>query len=233
MSFWVPRRRPDSELLDGDGVSSSEAEASLADIEWVHRRLGGRALVRRRLVPLLAALPAGRGEQGAISVLDLGCGSGHVGRDLAAAARDSGVRLRIFGLDRKASHARLADRGTTVTADALRLPFPDQSVDVVLSTLFLHHFAPAEMTALLTESRRVAAAAVVALDLSRHRLALAAISIVGPLAFRSRLSVLDGKTSVRQAYTAREIASLAEAALPGARVARISRFVWELVWKRA
>lgn len=230
MSFWVPERRPEPELLDGDGVSSSEAEASLADMEWAHRRLGGRALVRRRLLPLLKALPA---RQGALSVLDLGCGSGHVGRDLLAAAAESGARLRVLGLDRKTSHARLVDRGTAVTADALRLPFQDRSVDVVLSTLFLHHFTPAEMTALLSESRRVAEAAVVALDLSRHRLALAAIAVVGPLAFRSRLSVLDGKISVRQAYTPEEIAQVAETALPGARVARISRFVWELVWKRA
>ena len=229
MSFWVPERRPGPELLDGDDVSSSEAEASLEDIEWVHRRLGGRALVRRRLVPLLSAMPA---RLGALSVLDLGCGSGHVGRDLLAAAGEKGVRLHVLGLDRKTSHVRLVARGTAVTADALRLPFGDRSVDVVLSTLFMHHFAPAEVVALLAESRRVAAAGVVALDLSRHRLALAAISVVGPLVFRSRLSVLDGKTSVRQAYTAREIASLAGTALPGARVERISRFVWELVWKR-
>ena len=230
MSFWVPERRPDPELLDGDGVSPSEAEASLADIEWVHRRLGGRAMVRRRLLPLLATLPPPR--QGALSVLDLGCGSGHVGRDLLAAAAESGVRLRVLGLDRKTSHARLAPRGTAMTGDALRLPFPDQSVDVVLSTLFLHHFAPAEIARLLTESRRVATAAVVAFDLSRHRLALAAIAVVGPLVFSSRLSVLDGKTSVRQAYTPEEIARSAETALPGARVTPVSRFAWELVWKR-
>ncbi|MCM3875273.1 MAG: methyltransferase domain-containing protein [Thermoanaerobaculia bacterium] len=229
MSFWVPERRPDPELLDADDVSSSEAEASLADIEWVHRWLGGRALFRRRLLPLLAALPA---RQSAISVLDLGCGSGHVGRDLLAAAAESGVRLRVLGLDRKTSHVRLVDRGTAVTADALRLPFRDRSVDVVLSTLFLHHFAPAEMVALLAESRRVAASAVVALDLTRHRLALAAIAVIGPLMFRSGLSIADGKTSVKQAYTSDEIAAIAAPVLPGSRVAMASRFVWELVWKR-
>ena len=230
MSFWVPERRPGPEFLDGDGVASADAEASLADIEWVHRRLGGRAVLRRRLVPLLAGLPARRG---ALTVLDLGCGSGHVGRDLLAAAEEAGVRLRVFGLDRKASHARLVDRGTAVTADALQLPFRDRSVDVVLSTLFLHHFSPAEAGALLAEARRVAHVAVVALDLSRHRLALAAIAVVGPLAFRSRLSVLDGKTSVRQAYTPGEIGEISRTALPGARVFRVSRFVWELVWQRA
>ena len=191
MSFWVPRRRPEPELLDGAGVPAGEAEASLADIEWVHHRLGGRALVRRQLQPFFAALA---GRKDAPLVLDLGCGSGHVGRDLLAAAAAAGARVRIFGLDRKTSHARLAARGTTVVADTFRLPFGDRSVDVVLSTLFLHHFSPPEAAALLAEARRVAASAIVVLDLTRHRLALAAIALVGPVAFRSRLSVADGKT---------------------------------------
>jgi ubiquinone/menaquinone biosynthesis C-methylase UbiE len=229
MSFWVPERRPEPELLDGPGVSAHEAEESLADIEWVHRRLGGRALVRRRLMPLLATLvPASDG----LSVVDLGCGSGHMGRDLAAAAAEQNVALRVFGLDLKASHARLVARGTATAADALRLPFRDQSVDVVLSTLFLHHFSPVEAGTLLGEARRVASRAVIALDLERHRLALGAISLLGPLFFRSSLSVADGKTSVRQAWTAEEIATIARAVLPGVRVGKSSRFVWELVWTR-
>ncbi len=229
MSFWVPRRRPESELLDDDDVPASEAEASLADIEWVHHRLGGRALVRRRFRPLFAAL-AGREDE--FQVLDLGCGSGHVGRDLLAAAAEAGARVRVFGLDRKASHVRLAARGTAVVADAFRLPFGDRSVAVVLSTLFLHHFSPPEIEALFLEARRVAASTIVVLDLTRHRLALAVISVVGPVAFRSRLSVADGKTSVRQAYTPDEIAAIAAPVLPDARVTMASRFVWELVWKR-
>jgi len=229
MSFWVPRRRPEPELLDGAGVPAGEAEASLADIEWVHHRLGGRALVRRRLQPFFAALS---GREDALEVLDLGCGSGHVGRDLLAAAAEAGVNVRVFGLDRKTSHARLAARGTAVVADTFRLPFGDRSVDVVLSTLFLHHFSPGEAATLLAEARRVAASAIVVLDLTRHRLALAAIALVGPVAFRSRLSVADGKTSVRQAYTSDEIAAIAAPILPGARVTMASRYVWELVWKR-
>jgi len=229
MSFWVPRRRPGPELLDGPGVPADEAEASLADMEWVHHRLGGRALVRRRLQPLFASRA---GREDALLILDLGCGSGHVGRDLLAAAAEVGALVRVFGLDRKTSHARLAARGAAVVADTFRLPFRDRSVDIVFSTLLLHHFSPAETATLLAESRRVAASAVVALDLARNRLALAAVWVAGPLAFRSRLSVADGKTSVRQAYTSDEVAAIAAPVLPGARVTMASRFVWELVWKR-
>lgn len=229
MSFWVPARRPAPERLDAD-VPASEARDSLGDMEWVHDRLGGRALLRRRLLPLLSELSDGRPS---LTLLDIGCGSGHVGRDMAAAAAGRGLALRVLGLDRKVAHVRLAGGGRSVAADGLRLPVRDQSVDVVFSTLFLHHLSPEELAVLFSESLRVARRAVVAFDLARHRLPLAAVSVLGPLVFRSRLSIEDGKTSVRQAYTPEEIAALAAAALPGARVVRPGAFTWELVWRRA
>lgn len=228
MSFWVPDRRPADELLDGD-VPAPEAEASLSDIEWVHRNLGGRILLARRLLPLLSALA---GSRGSLSLLDLGCGSGHVGRDLLSAFARRGGSLRAFGLDLKLAHARLSPRGRAAAADALALPVADRSVDVVFSTLFLHHFSPAEIATLLAEAERVARRAVVAFDLTRHRIPLALISVVGPLAFRSRISTLDGQASVRQAYTREEIARLAAPILPGATLAAAGPFVWQLVWRR-
>jgi SAM-dependent methyltransferase len=228
MSYWVPARVPADEILDGD-VPASEAEASLSDIEWVHRNLGGRALLRRRLLPLLARLA---NDARRLSLLDLGCGSGHVGRDLVAAFARRGGALDVLGLDLKLSHARLAPRRRAVAGNALVLPFRDESVEVVFSTLFLHHFAPGEVRCVLAEARRVARRAVVVFDLSRHRLAWALISAVGPLAFRTRISTLDGRASVLSAYTRAEIAALAGAALPGATVRGAGPFVWELVWIR-
>lgn len=226
MSFWVPERVPADEILDGN-VSAGEAEASLSDIEWVHRNLGGRALLRRRLLPLLARLA---GDARRLSLLDLGCGSGHVGRDLVKAFARRGGALDVLGLDLKLSHARLAPRRRSVAGNALRLPFADRTVDVVFSTLFLHHLSPEQLGRALAEARRVARKAVVAFDLSRHRVAWGLISAVGPLAFRTRISTLDGRASVLSAYTRPEIAALAGAILPGAAVRGAGPFVWELVW---
>jgi SAM-dependent methyltransferase len=229
MSFWVPERVSGEEILDGD-VSAREAEASLSDIEWVHRHLGGRVILRRRLVPLLERFAGGPGK--GLSLLDLGCGSGHVGRDLVEAFSRRGGRLSVLGLDLKLAHARLAARGRVTAADALSLPFADTSVDVVFSTLFLHHFPPEELTRLLSESRRIARRAVIAFDLARHLLAYALISAVGPLAFRTRISTLDGQASVLSAYTRDEIAALAAPVLPGAAITPAGPFVWQLVWTR-
>lgn len=229
MSLWVPDRVPAEELLDGE-VPAHVAEASLSDIEWVHRNLGGRLILRGRLLPLLEVL-SGR-DRRPLSLADLGCGSGHVGRDLVEAFARRGGRLTVFGLDRKVAHARHAPRGTAAAGDARRLPFSDASVDVVFSTLFLHHFAEDDLRSVLAESRRVARRAVIAFDLSRHRVAHALISAIGPLAFRTRISTLDGRASVLQAWTGSEIASLAGDILPGATVRRAGPFVWQLVWRR-
>ncbi len=229
MSFWVPGRHRADEILDGN-LPAHEEEASLSDIEWVHRNLGGRVLLARRLIPLLESL-AGP-ERRPLSLIDLGCGSGHVGRDLVDAFARRGGALTVLGCDLKLSHARLAKRRRSAAGDALRLPVATSSVDIVFSTLLLHHFSDGECRRILLESRRVARRAVIAFDLSRHRAAWALISVVGPLAFRTPISTLDGKASVLQAWTPSEISALASDVLPGAAVRRAGPFVWQLVWTR-
>lgn len=226
MSFLVPPRTPSEEALDGM-LRPEEAEASLADIEWIHRTLGGRAIVRRHLVPLLLSVPSARP-----TLLDLGAGSGHVGRTLEGEMARRGRRLVTLDLDRQLLHARLSARGRSVAADALRLPFPDRSVDVVSSTLFLHHFDAAAVGALLRESARVARVAVVALDLTRHRVPLAVNALLSRVAYRSPITRLDGRASVLQAWTVPELRNLAARALPGTLVRPAGPFVQGLLWKR-
>ena len=226
MSLLVPPRSPSDEILDGD-VAPGAAEESLADIEWIHRALGGRAIVRRHLVPLLLSVPSPRPV-----LLDLGAGSGHVGRALSGELSRRGRDLVTLDLDRQLLHTRLSPRGRSLTADALRLPLADRSVDVVSSTLFLHHLDAAAVAALLSESARVARVAVVALDLTRHRIPLAINAVLSRLAYRSPITGLDGRASVLQAWTIPELRAIAARALPGTLVKPAGPFVQGLLWRR-
>jgi hypothetical protein len=226
VSFFVPPRSPSDELLDGD-VPPGAAEESLADIEWIHRALGGRPIVRRHLVPLLLSVPSARPV-----LLDLGAGSGHVGRSLRGELARRGRDLVTLDLDRQLVHARLSAKGRSLAADAFRLPLPDRSVDVVSSTLFLHHFDAASVATLLQESARVARVAVVALDLTRHRVPLAVNALLSRLAYRSPITRSDARASVLQAWTIPELRAIAARALPGTLVKPAGPFVQGLLWKR-
>lgn len=226
MSILVPPRAPSDEILDGS-VAPDAAEESLADIEWIHRALGGRRIVKRHVVPLLLSVPSPRPV-----LLDLGAGSGHVGRALTGELSRRGRELVTIDLDRQLLHARFSTRGRSTAADALRLPLADRSVDVVSSTLFLHHFDATSVAQLLKESARVARVAVVALDLTRHRAPLAINALLSRFAYRSPITGLDGRASVLQAWTIPELRAIAARALPGTLVRPAGPFVQGLFWKR-
>ena len=78
---------------------------------------------------------------------DLGCGPGHLVIKLAQAAPD----LQVTGIDlsdemlaeaeRYARCSGLEDRIAFKKGDVARIPFPDASLDLVVSTLSLHHWS--------------------------------------------------------------------------------------------
>jgi len=86
-------------------------------------------------------------------VFDIGCGTGRLLR--AAAARWPGARL--FGIDPAArmisEAARLNPGAGFQVARAEELPFPDRSMDVVLSSLSFHHWV--DQSQALREIHRV------------------------------------------------------------------------------
>jgi ubiquinone/menaquinone biosynthesis C-methylase UbiE len=114
----------------------------------------------RRVADDLVAEPAAPGRdrhpERETAVLDLGCGPG----DLAAilVARLPGAR--VIGLDLSPGMVELARRHGGANGrlrfevgDAARLPFESGSIDLVVSTLSLHHWT--EPAAVFSEMRRV------------------------------------------------------------------------------
>ena len=208
MQIWEFRRKAAPEWLDDDRGSPAEVASALRSIAFVNRWLGGNRVHRE----LLRQAAAGRQE---LSVLEVAAGRATA---LASAAlsmmrskKERHTRLSFTLLDRQASHLpfdwppQLA-APHMLQGDALAIPLPDKSVDVVINSLFLHHLAPDQVAKFLQEALRVARVAVMINDVERTRVhyALARLfSLMDP----SRLSRHDGPISIRQAYTARELAT--------------------------
>lgn len=195
------QRRSTPELLDHDLGTAQEVRDSFEDLKEINHWFGGtRATIR-----LLREAAKTTGLQD-ISLLDIGAGRGDVPLAAIDGLRQDQVRFRVTLLDRCWTH--LPGNGTpSVSADAMHLPFGDDSFDIVSCSLFAHHFDPESLRGLLTEALRVSRHAVVVNDLIRSRLHLWLVYLWYPR-FRSRISYVDGLASVRAAYTIPEMEAI-------------------------
>jgi SAM-dependent methyltransferase len=222
LTLLLSRRQPSRERIDEPDLSQEEMGRTLEDMEFVNRFWGNARVLARRIRPALRSSRASR-----FTILDVGAGNANLSRDLARRLRRAGAPVSVVPVDLRWRHlvagrARRRDGlGPAVAADAFDLPFPDGSADWIVSTLFFHHFSPAENVRLLRELARVARGGLALLDIRRSLLPLLFVSLAGRIAFKTRITLEDGLASVRQSYTAEEARRFAAEALPGARVERV------------
>jgi SAM-dependent methyltransferase len=191
------KRVVDPELLDNDNGTPREIADSLADLRMFNRVFGGI----RAMSTLLREVAERRGLKD-MSWLDVAGGAGDVASLTQHELLRSGIKLHPVVLDRASTH--MNGGHVTICADALALPFRDNSFDVVSSSLFVHHLEPDELLRFATEGLRVARQAFIINDLIRNPLHLAFVYAGLPL-YRSRLTRHDAPASVRRAYTVEEM----------------------------
>jgi ubiquinone/menaquinone biosynthesis C-methylase UbiE len=205
----------ESEWLDSDLGTPQEIDSALHAVTLANRRFGGVRLHARLLQRALARVSPhvshGSRPHTVPHILEVASGRADV---LQAALLRLGRTVDVTLLDRSAVHlpdprSWPAELPTphVLAGDALDLPFPDSSVDIVSCCLFLHHLEPPQIVRYLAEAQRVARVAVVINDLERSAIhyRLAQLNrIIDP----SRISRHDGPVSVRRAYTRGELARM-------------------------
>jgi SAM-dependent methyltransferase len=201
-SILTPARRRGVELLDLPGIDPGVVTRSLADVARANALFGGVSSAIDELKDTLRDLPR------CATLLDVGTGLGDIPCRAKNFAAENGVELTTVGLDSALELARASRRtvGLTVCGDALHLPFADRSIDIVMCSQVLHHFANADALTLLREMDRVARVRVVVSDLRRSWIAAAGLWLVSfPLRFHA-ISRHDGVVSVLRGFTREELA---------------------------
>lgn len=191
------------------------------------------------LFPPIAALAARRPAQ-PLRILDLASGGGDNAVQLWRKARARGLELQISGWDRSphaTAHARaLAETsGAPVVfecRDVLADPFPE-GLDVMMSSLFLHHLAEPQALELLGKMRLATGELVLINDLRRSRAGLALALAAANLLTASAVVHHDAPASVRAALTMDEALRLArQAGMAEATVAGRWPCRYLLAWSR-
>ena len=193
-------RTLEPELMDT--ASAADVAENLRDLSRINRWLGGNRTLAGLLEPYLRAHPSAR-------ILDVGAANGETVRWL----RERFPQTRLIALDRAERLLRLG-AGARVAADVFDWPIRPKSVDIVICSLFLHHFDDGAVARILAQFQQAARVAVIAVDLHRHPLARTFLPATRFLAGWHAITVHDGVISVDAAFTPAELRALA----PGARV---------------
>jgi hypothetical protein len=145
-------RRLETELLDVLPADDPVAKASRRDLRRVNRLMLSAPLVARRLRSL------NREEAPPRRLLDLGAGDGtwmlalarHLSRDWPGVEVTLADRQDLLADTTREGFARLGWKATPATADVFAyLESRPQPHDIVVTNLFLHHFAANDMSRLL------------------------------------------------------------------------------------
>jgi len=221
--------RDSVELLDDPAADGATVVAALRDVARSNRLFGGTRAAVRRLDGFMRAEPA----RAVRTLLDVGTGVGDIPAAAVRRARARGVALVPLGAERHPAAARTArERGLlALVADGGALPFADRSVDYVLCSQLLHHFAGEPALRLVRELDRVARRGVVVADLRRSAAAAAGFWLAAlPLRFHP-VTRRDGVISVFRGFTAAELVALCRAAGVEAGVRRHAGFRLTAAWR--
>ena len=154
MSFLVDTscRSSATEMMDDFTLEGDMFRDTLDKLETINRFLGGNSVTIKGLKKLLKTSSKSK----TITMVDLGCGHGDILRDVAKFGRKNNYRFKLIGID--ANHAAIDyARELSIdypelsfeTIDIFSEEFKKQTYDVVLCTLFLHHFKSDELISFL------------------------------------------------------------------------------------
>lgn len=214
VSMFLGRRSTQAEYFDLPGRPASEVEADFRDLDRVNRFF-------QFARPFQEKLPLWLGDEhcARLSILDVGAGTGLLGKTLSAWAAERGWDWQFTNLDANPDAPQCDQAIPRVVGSALQLPFADNCFDLVVASQMTHHLSDDEVVLHLREAQRVARKAVMISDMHRN-LALHSVLWVTTLLLGLGQQIReDGLLSVRRGFRCDELEKLAhDAKLQDAKV---------------
>ena len=193
--------------MDDFSLGPEVIDPILDELEVINKWLGGyqtfyNALGRLNIQP-------------GMTVSDWGCGGGDSLRAIARWAYKKRLDLSFVGVDATPAAIDYAVRRSRrypeisyLLSDVMSDALADKRYDVIVSSLFTHHFQEPEWIQLVQKMYSCANHAVIINDLHRNWFAYHSIGILTALFSRSELVRHDSRVSVLRGFVRRELESL-------------------------
>ncbi|RCT53586.1 methyltransferase domain-containing protein [Winogradskyella sp. KYW1333] len=214
MSLFVDTtyRSNEPELMDDFSMKGELLRDTLDKLGKINKWLGGNHVTLNGLKKVLIDQPKNK----LITIIDLGCGHGEILRLIGDYGRQEGYKFKLIGIDANQDAIDYAielsqdyEELTFENIDIFSEEFQDLDYDVVLSTLFLHHFNQDEIHNLLKIITSKAKLGIVVNDLHRNKVAYGLFKLLG-LVISNHMIVQDGLTSILRAFKRYELENISK-----------------------
>ena len=228
------KRSEEAELMDDLNLAGEALQKNLEELEIINRRLGGHKVIIDALNHLL---PTFRQLNRTITLADLGCGGGDTLTIIANWAMKNNIPVALTGIDANAFMLTYSEEKcrnfpniSLQQHDIFSPAFRQQQFDILVCSLFCHHFSDTALINLFRQLYSQARTAVLINDLHRHPLAYYSIKVLTKSFSGSYLVKNDAPLSVLRAFKRDELQVLLDkAGITGYRLRWKWAFRWQLL----
>jgi hypothetical protein len=208
------QRSQEPEIMDDLDYNGPILHDALDKLAKINQWLGGNKVTVNALKKALKDHP----KSEPITIIDLGCGGGDILREVSRFGKKQGFQFQLIGIDANAHTVAYAselsqdyDNLEFRAMDIFSEAFENLQYDLVLTTLFLHHFTEEELVHFLKPVLEKSKLGIVVNDLHRHKLAYYLFKLMcTAFNIKNRTIVEDGLTSVLRGFKRPELESISE-----------------------
>ena len=197
-------RSTENEMMDDFSLGHDIIDPIMDELEVVNKLLGGYNV-------FFNALKKMKVKDGMI-ISDWGCGGGDSLRRIAIWGREHKLNIKLIGVDATDPAIEYAREKSLdfpeisyILADVMSDELHINQFDIVISSLFTHHFKDEEWVKLVIQMHSCASHAVIINDLHRHWLAYYSIGGLTSVFSRSEMVKNDSKVSVLRSFRRKEL----------------------------
>ena len=217
------------EIMDDFALSQTELDPVLKGLGDLNSWFGGH----KTLIKALQQLPIQAGNH----ISDWGCGGGDALKAIAQWAAGQNIPLHLTGVDAAPAAITFAQKETVAYAniDYLQTEVMSEELkpnqfDIVVSSLFTHHFEDDAWVALIKKMLGCSRRGVIVTDLHRHWLLYYSLIAIFTVVMPNKMMRHDGPLSVQRSFTKAELIQLlAKAGVTRYKIEWKWAFRWQVI----